>query len=533
MIYWHIQMNQPQGRGGKVIDSAQMLKERQPVIGTGEWDDLQCRYFKNEDSQGLKFGDIILVREGQKPLALCQVSGDYFEDASLTAKYINQLFRPIKILEWYNGNEKFPQAQKTLERLVNPNTDSWKFINKWYSKVKSSLAMKNILDILKLKKQIVLQGAPGTGKTYKTAEIALAILGIKDIDFSDRDAVMQAYNKAIEDGYIAFTTFHQSMDYEEFVEGLKPDNEDGISYIVTPGIFKTICQNAQTKGDLDKLNNAIEQLKKDCAETPITAQTRRGINFSVTYRGGQTFRVRSEKSEAVPEKDYPVNIESVRQLYMGDDTGYNISYVHGILDYIKKKYKVGDYKDSKGSQNYVLIVDEINRGNVAKIFGELITLLEADKRIGEKNEIKVQLPYSPEKKFGVPSNLYLIGTMNTADRSIGHIDYAIRRRFAFVTLKADENIIKTYYKKDTISQSKALTLFNDIKEFLSKNINPDFDVEDVMIGHSYFLCNEPDDLKLKLEYEIIPLLHEYEKDGLILTSKEELAEECDKWMRQL
>lgn len=158
-------------------------------------------------------------------------------------------------------------------------------------------------------------------------------------------------------------------------------------------------------------------------------------------------------------------------------------------------------------KNYVLIIDEINRGNVSKIFGELISLLEADKRVGGDHPLTVTFPYSKEP-FSVPSNLYIIGTMNTTDRSVGSIDYAVRRRFAFVTLEADEN---------KVPEGNARNLFNAVKNFLNKS-KYDMDIEDLMVGHSYFMTSDKDSLKMKWQYEILPLLMEYHKDGIISKS---------------
>ncbi|MBQ6157119.1 MAG: AAA family ATPase [Bacteroidales bacterium] len=159
------------------------------------------------------------------------------------------------------------------------------------------------------------------------------------------------------------------------------------------------------------------------------------------------------------------------------------------------------------NNNYVLIIDEINRGNVSKIFGELITLLEADKRIGGDHPIRVTLPYSKES-FGVPSNLYIIGTMNTTDRSVGNIDYAVRRRFAFATLKADWKLVEQN------SILEAVTLFDAVESFIKKH-QIDMDFEDLMVGHSYFFAKGESELELKWQYEILPLLNEYIKDGII------------------
>jgi 5-methylcytosine-specific restriction endonuclease McrBC GTP-binding regulatory subunit McrB len=133
--------------------------------------------------------------------------------------------------------------------------------------------------------------------------------------------------------------------------------------------------------------------------------------------------------------------------------------------------------------------------------------LEADKRVGGDHPLSVTLPYSKES-FSVPSNLYIIGTMNTTDRSVGSIDYAVRRRFAFVTLEADES---------KVPEGDARNLFNAVKNFLNKS-KYDMDIEDLMVGHSYFMTSDADVLKMKWQYEILPLLMEYHKDGIISKS---------------
>ena len=172
-------------------------------------------------------------------------------------------------------------------------------------------------------------------------------------------------------------------------------------------------------------------------------------------------------------------------------------------------------------KNYILIIDEINRGNISKIFGELITLLEADKRLDASHPITLQLPYSKEK-FAVPPNMYIIGTMNTTDRSTGSIDYALRRRFAFITLKSDKHAIEDFYdnnisNKNNILKNKALEMFNKIETFIKEH-KSELDFDDLMPGHSYFMATTEEELQQKIEYEVEPLLQEYYKDGLLLKS---------------
>ncbi len=278
-----------------------------------------------------------------------------------------------------------------------------------------------IIDILKQKKQIILQGAPGTGKTYITTEIAVSLID-GNIP-NNRKSLINRYKELIDKNQIFFTTFHQSMDYEEFIEGFKPvANDNNIYYEVKDGIFKEACNSTKTAGN-EEHNNHV-----------------------------------------------------------------------------------------------VLIIDEINRGNISKIFGELITLLESDKRIGSENEIKLILPYSKEI-FSVPNNLYIIGTMNTTDRSIGYIDYALRRRFAFIPIKAQKEKIENYYKDKNLKKIAA-NLFDSIKEIITENLNEEFDIDDIMIGHSYFMAKDIGELNTKLNYEIKPLLLEYLKDGILQNSSE-------------
>lgn len=196
------------------------------------------------------------------------------------------------------------------------------------------------------------------------------------------------------------------------------------------------------------------------------------------------------------------------------------------------------YAQGRSDKDVVLIIDEINRANLAAVLGELIYALEY-------RGVEVRTPYTPkgfsDSSIVVPKNLYIIGTMNTADRSIGHIDYAIRRRFAFEYVGADSAAIEQRYNKpaETALQTKALDLFQSVEGFFfrraasgiserSEYLSRDFDPKDVQVGHSYFLAKDLQHLKVKCLYEVVPILEEYVKDGVLneaaLTPIKELRE---------
>ena len=440
------------------------------------------------------------------------------------------------------GNGAFSAGiQRYLEFLHDKNRASIQEDNK----TMGNNELKEYTDILRMKKNIILQGAPGTGKTYTTAALALSLVD-ENISYFNHDVVMEKYQEYVEKGQIAFVTFHQSMDYEDFVEGLKPqlvENSDGntagIAYRVEDGIFKRLCKQAIKDSALVSMQDNFESVwgklvdeldEKDFIEIPLLSGKntfRIELNEYGTGLATRTYEDDSfQKDRWISGKSKFFSKEQLYNVYRGlpgtPARGHD-NYRKAIIRYCKENLGLIEYalplNNTQSNTNpFILIIDEINRGNVSKIFGELITLLESDKRIGSMHPINVRLPYSREL-FSVPPNIYLIGTMNTTDRSVGTIDYAVRRRFAFITLKSEKSAIEKFYDNvpggtDAALKNKALELFSSVKRFIEENkIEEDFD--DLMPGHSYFMAKSDAELEQKFIYEVLPLLHEYHKDGLL------------------
>ncbi|MBB1574757.1 MAG: AAA family ATPase [Flavobacteriaceae bacterium] len=384
----------------------------------------------------------------------------------------------------------------------------------------------------------ILFGAPGTGKTYHTKKMAVEIINGKKE--RTREEINEEYEKLIEAGQIVFTTFNQSLSYEDFIEGIKPETIDGnVVYEVKDGIFKQLCSRAIEqkpknsdieiydfdKGWNDLIAEAEQNLLSDSMLLlPVLTQDKGVYVTEITDNGNLKIKPKNSRLDI----DYIVSYNRAKKLqgvfsdlsvvknidkeFRSVIGGSNSTAYWAVLNYINNKIKennriIPDYEEPK---THVLIIDEINRGNVSAIFGELITLLEEDKRKGNPEHIEVKLPYSG-KDFSVPNNVYIIGTMNTADRSVEALDTALRRRFSFVEMQPDPN---------ELSEVKGVVL-SKLLETINERIEMLID-KDHQIGHSYFIGIEDlDGLKRTFKDKIIPLLEEYfygdfGKIGLVL-----------------
>ena len=411
----------------------------------------------------------------------------------------------------------------------------------------------------------ILYGPPGTGKTYLTINKAVSIASPEFNLNQERDLVKKEYQRLVDAGQIVFTTFHQSMSYEDFVEGIKPEIEEDsegvktVIYEIKKGIFREISENAQ-KVKLQSEEVSSEYIFEDAWDDLLSESGEHinreqfmmlgiqtigmGLNIiAITDKGNLKVQPQSSKEareytvsfsrakklqEAFPDLTVIKNIDKEFRAVIG---GSNSTAYWAVLKYINDKIK-GKTKSTTQEiplppVPYVLIIDEINRGNVSQIFGELITLIEEDKRLGNAEELQLTLPYS-KTRFGVPANLYIIGTMNTADRSVEALDTALRRRFNFEEMLPNHEILDGK-EIGGIALDQLLSVLNKRIEILLDR--------DHTIGHSYLInVQSEEDLKYAFKNNIIPLLQEYfygdyEKTGLVLGTG--FFEESEKYTKDI
>ena len=358
----------------------------------------------------MKIGDIVFVKKGMHQLVgRGVVSSDYEYDADCNDKYGN-----IRKVNWTHKGE-WPHPGQAVMKTLTDITSYTDYVEKLNALFEDESAedveevSKNypvyteddfldevfmaeeeyskLVGILKAKKNVILQGAPGVGKTFAAKRLAYSVMGVKDID------------------RVMMVQFHQSYSYEDFIMGFRPSTT---GFELKKGAFYNFCKKAEIDSDND----------------------------------------------------------------------------------------------------YFFIIDEINRGNLSKIFGELFMLIENDKR-----GIELQLLYSDEK-FAVPANVYIIGMMNTADRSLAMLDYALRRRFAFFEIKPGFETDGFREYKMSLDNDKFNKLINCVEKLNSVIASDESLGEGFCIGHSYFCNFEADKIDNEclygiVEYELIPLLKEY------------------------
>lgn len=470
-------------------------------------------------------------------------------------------------------NQNFPQDWASLVDSIYTHvetlTDEYKKITGIQTSLKPIISKTSKRSSLNK----ILYGPPGTGKTYHSINYAVSIIEDKPIDHvlnEERSQVKKRFEEYIKNGQVAFCTFHQSLGYEDFIEGIKPvepaSEEEQLSYAVEDGIFKRMCVNAsfsflqdnitaETENALD-FSGAYDQFIDSISEqllkgedvkiqlisggmVKIDSITRKN-NIKIKHvNGTREYTVSKSRlgklAQAFPDLNEVTNVNDQFRAEIG---GSNSSAYWAVLNAVRersnqnlirkvsvKSEKEYSYDDKKriidtlknddfrkeNPEPFVLIIDEINRGNVSHVFGEIITLMEDDKRLGTEEALKAILPYSKEN-FGVPCNLHIIGTMNTADRSVEALDTALRRRFSFINMEPEPNKLKV--TEDGLNLSDMLSVLNNRLSILKDT--------DHTIGHAWLWnVKNIEQLKGVFKEKIIPLLKEffyndYEKLGLVL-----------------
>ncbi|MCU4442142.1 McrB family protein [Acinetobacter pittii] len=357
----------------------------------------------------------------------------------------------------------------------------------------------------------ILFGAAGTGKTYHTINHALSILDdetLEELKNVNRIELKNRFDRYKENGNIKFVTFHQSFSYEDFIEGIRAEvSNGGLSYSIKPGIFKELCEKAaiNKKATDESIKIAISELTEKAKNEEITFYTKKGAEFTVKSNpSGTLIATTSKDTEVILAKSYITNY----LLNQSDEIIDQRSYEWAIAKSLRTEVDYKTIASKESNERFVLIIDEINRGNISRIFGELITLIEDSKRQGNDEELSTILPYSKEE-FSIPSNLYIIGTMNSSDRSLTGLDVALRRRFEFIEMPPRPELLKDDEGEDLeidgLNIVKLLTVMNQRIEILLDR--------DHCIGHANFipLKVEPKIEKLAkiFQQKIIPQLQEY------------------------
>ena len=465
----------------------------------------------------INIGDMVIVKKGTKTLlGYGCVTSDYYYDEN------REEFLHCREVEWLKKGEwnlDFTLPRKTLTDVTSYDSDieGIKFAQYLLNIMNENIQTQEndlITKLLKYKSQIILQGPPGTGKTREAKSIAKALLGLGENDSLEGNEQFKLIQ------------FHPSYSYEDFVRGIvaMPNEEgDGIIYTAENKVLAEFanraqkslqeCLKRQSKSiNWEDFRDFLQKKKEKNKEVYFSDKVK--LDRIENYKDGHSalyFLVK--KNEDWMPNEAMIHFSNFSQENLDDNfenfyTNYDRGYWESITNYFINWFKQ--------PEPFVLIIDEINRANLSAVLGELIYALEYR---GEA--VQSMYAIEGENNLILPPNLYIIGTMNTADRSVGHIDYAIRRRFAFVNVLPKE--LEKDFDRNLFKAVSKLFIDNydeyinnpDIELKRAKTLSPEFRPEDVWLGHSYFITkNTPIDIRW--EYEIKPILLEYVKDGILI-----------------
>lgn len=518
-----------------------------------------------------QIGDWLLITDGHTVLAFAKVLSirenvlnkpnfeDHFDELKIPFDE-NLFIYKAQYVVLNKSDRFFYTLQQGICRVQSD--DIKKQFNSLLEKYEFNKMNKLIADILNYKHQIILQGAPGTGKTYTAKDIAEQLIFGK-ISETKREQKDNLEHSA----QYKLVQFHPSYTYEDFVRGIVVETDNGVPNYKTInkilGDFakealrnwedskkepEILSRDKWVEGNLKKFKDSLQEKLNREDEKPI--KIKEGISPTITAIEDNAFRCNryNNPNDSVLIKDCDI-INGYIGLYLENPIvkvkdNLNLSksartgmyYLYQNLITLFKKYLDDEniaYINSKVDQEpvnenkYILIIDEINRANLPAVMGELIYALEYR---GES--VNSMYAIDGENKLTIPPNLYIIGTMNTADRSVGQIDYAIRRRFAFIDMLPHVLDNVEGFDSDLFELISQLFIenYNEYKNNpkiplkRSAHLSEEFRPEDVWLGHSYFIMGKDDKncRDMRLNYEIKTILKEYLKDGIFKSSAEEI-----------
>ena len=460
----------------------------------------------------INIGDIVIAKKGKNTLlGYGEITSDYyFDDKRAVYKHCREV-KWLKKGVW-DANNNLPTKTLTDVTTYNSDIEGIKYAQYLLNIMNGNTQAQEdnlVIKLLKYKPQIILQGPPGTGKTREAKRIAKALLGLGENDSLEGNEQFKLIQ------------FHPSYSYEDFVRGIIADNTNSnISYVTKDKILADFAKKAFKAPLLpikwEDFRDFLEKERKEKGEVYFDGDS--NLKYE-SIKDGKLFY----SSKRLDTIQYNEDTGEITEL---NDRNFDLVGIHieafcqknlddNFISFKKNQKKqegywntITDYfikwaNNFKKKKPYVLVIDEINRANLSAVLGELIYALEYR---GEA--VQSMYAIEGENNLILPPNLYIIGTMNTADRSVGHIDYAIRRRFAFV------NILPKDLTNELGDQFES-ALFAKVTNLFNTNLSSEFKKEEVQLGHSYFITkNTPIDIRW--EYEIKPILLEYVKDGILV-----------------
>ena len=466
-----------------------------------------------------KNGDILLVRKGGAGHGIGVIyRNDYADSLSGEARiHVIWICKGDRSLKGnFTRFKAFTRAHSIAEDFRSAYPEAFAFLDQ----VSAIPTVPPKLHAL----NTILYGPPGTGKTYQTMSRSVEIC---DGVLLAGETLRNRYSELVDQRRIEFVTYHQSYGYEEFVEGIRPaEVSGGVVYRVQDGLLKqfaNLARDGSTTGNRESIgslefDSIWRKLQDYTKHEPLVHSKTKTKDYILESNNGIEISLRDETG-GLKARFKRKRVEGVWKSLRGQDpnevtvteVGRIAGLVSGTASYMwiiyNEMWKHASQEDFERDtvepvlENYVLVIDEINRANISKVLGEAITLLEEDKRAGARNEISVTLPYSKES-FSLPSNLYIVGTMNTADRSIALLDTALRRRFNFEEISPNPDLLSDAGERTDLDLPRVLSTINERLEYLIDR--------DHLIGHAW-LMNVRDRAELDevVRRKILPLIAEY------------------------